>query len=86
MDHRRKAGVVGSIVHDDTMPTLEVWIALKKSRERLDLVFTGDKARSVWTECGETGLLADERVLRPIDGRVADLHKSGLREFSSVGL
>jgi hypothetical protein len=86
MDDRRKVGIIGCIVHDNIIPTLEIWIALYKSGERLNFVFTGDEAWSVRTESCETGLLAGKGVGGPVDSGIIDLHKSGLCVLGGIGL
>lgn len=86
MDDRRKVGIIGCVVHDDIVPTLEIWIALHKSGERLNFVSTSDEAWSVRTESGETRLLARKGVGGPVDSRIIDLHKSGCYILSGIGL
>jgi hypothetical protein len=86
VDDRRKARIIGCVVHNDIMPTLEIWIALQKSGESLNFVSTGDEAWSVRTESGKIGLLAGKGVGGPVDSGVVDLHKSGFRELSGIGL
>jgi hypothetical protein len=86
VNYRREIGIGCSVVHDDFMPTLEIRVALHKSRESLKFIFPSDEARSVRTEGSETRLLADKRVAGPVNSRVVDLHKSGLRELSSISL
>lgn len=79
-------GVVGSVGHDDIMPSLEIWVARHEVREGLYFVLASDKAWSVRTEIGETWVLACKSIIGPIDSRIVNINKSGCCELSGIGL
>lgn len=86
MYYERKARVIGSVLHNDIVPTLKIGVLLNEVWESIPLVLGSEKPGPTRAEVVKGWAGLDEIVGGPLEGGIFSRNEGRITKSSGIGL